>query len=504
MKSTFIEKFINHSSQFPDRVIVKDYQKNWTWGDLVSRASDYCAIIQKNSSQKIIPIFVDRTGETVAAILGCILSGKGFAPISPNQPRERIEKCLGALGADVLIVVDDSDELLEKFENVSCLRPQVGFGCFEKLQILPIEDEAIIYNLFTSGSTGVPKGVMVSASNIENTMLWSKDFLNWNPSDVIGSATNFFFDISMFDFFSMVYFNVPIAIFSQTTNPEIVISEIQKFEVTSIFSVPLFFSQLSRMGLSSNLNRLVSLRRIVAGGDFFPPAHMLNWIFELPAVEVFNVWGPTETSIVNTMHRVTSSDIPLLQDGRSTSVGRAHKLMPFILVDESRTTVIDKPNERGEIVMLGPCVTMGYLNAPELSSLHYGNFKNLPAFYTQDLGYVDESGNLFILGRMGSTVKISGYRVDLGEIESIATQFTNVYVAVAFVKKISEEVEELWLAVEVVDKLKQLEIFEFKNFLRKKLPNYMVPKKIIIQDTLPKNQNGKIDRNQIKKKFFNE
>lgn len=502
MKSSVIANLKFHSSSNPQRVIVKDSQRHWTWSELISRATDYSLELSNfKLDQKVIPIVVDRTGETIAALIGCLLSGKGFAPLSGNQPKERLEKCLSALDTKVLITTSLSEQL-PVFDNVENIFPSTRNEFIDLDAVVPIEAEEIIYNLFTSGSTGVPKGVLVSAANIENTMLWSKDFLNWEPCDVIGSATNFFFDISMFDFFTMLYFDVPIGIFSQTSNPDVVFNEIKIFNVTSIFSVPLFFSQLSRIGLQANGERLYSLRRVVAGGDFFPPAHVLTWMNECPNVAIFNVWGPTETSIVNTMHLVASNDIPLLKEGKSPSVGRAHELMPFVLVDETRQNIVDKPFERGEVVMLGPCVTKGYLKAPELSSMSYGQINGQPAFYTQDLGYLDHSGELFILGRMGSTVKISGYRVDLGEIESVATKYENVYIAAAFVRKISDEVEELWIVVELKNIALSLDVFDFKTFLRNKLPHYMVPKRIFTQEVLPKNSNGKIDRNQIKKADF--
>lgn len=502
MKSSVIANLKFHSSNNPQKIIVQDSQRNWTWSELLSRATDYAFELNNlKLDQKVIPVIVDRSGETVAALIGCLLSGKGFAPLSGNQPKERLEKCLCALDTKVLLATSSSEKL-PTFENVSNILPSVKNELIDLGSVNPILPDEIIYNLFTSGSTGVPKGVLVSAANIENTMLWSKDFLDWKSSDVIGSATNFFFDISMFDFFTMLYFDVPVGIFSQTSNPEVVFNEIKKFNVTSIFSVPLFFSQLSRVGLRVNEERLHSLRRVVAGGDFFPPAHVLTWMSECPNVTIFNVWGPTETSIVNTMHLVTANDIPLLKEGKSPSVGKAHEMMPFVLVDETRQNIIDKPFERGEVVMLGPCVTKGYLKAPELNSIYYGEINGKAAFYTQDLGYLDHSGELFILGRMGSTVKISGYRVDLGEIESVATKYENIYIAAAFVKKISDEVEELWIALELKNNNSPLDVFDFKNFLRQELPYYMVPKRIFTQEALPKNPNGKIDRNQIKKVDF--
>ena len=130
-----------------------------------------------------------------------------------------------------------------------------------------------LYLLFTSGSTGKPKGVLCSTNNILNTMNWSKKYLNWNKSDVIGCATQFSFDISLFDFFTMLYFDVPLAILDKISNPQEVTKQILNFKVSSIFSVPAFFSQFTMQSSIKNISE-TKLRRIIAGGDFFPSKHI--------------------------------------------------------------------------------------------------------------------------------------------------------------------------------------------------------------------------------------
>ncbi len=148
--------------------------------------------------------------------------------------------------------------------------------------------------------------------------------------------------------------------------------------------------------------------------------------------------------------------------------------------------------------MLGDCVTARHLKEPSLTSQSYGTWKGVPCFYTQDLGYLSSDGNLFILGRMGSMVKVSGYRVDLGDIETVAGLCQNIYLSSCFIKKLSEELEELWMVIELKVKESKFDVFSLKTFFRASLPHYVVPKRIFIVATLPKNQNGKIDRNLVK------
>jgi amino acid adenylation domain-containing protein len=484
----------------PDRIIVRDRHRAWCWRELLGTAAAYTEAIERACAvrdTRIVPIVTDRSGHTIAAILGVLLGGRAFAPLSAQQPATRIDKCLDALDASVVIQLDG----LVPFgadTGVVTLPPAVvtAFAAVPAEPPAPGPDQ-LLYVLFTSGSTGTPKGVMVDWDNIENTMLWSVDMLEWRDDDVIGCAANLFFDIAMFDVFTSFYFSVPLSIYSAASVVETVLEETSTLGVTSVFCVPTFFSQLWRSGKLEDA-RLSTLRRIVSGGDFFPPAHILGWLHARPRTDIYNVWGPTETSIVNTMHRVDESDLPRLRSGQSPSVGRAHPRMPFALVDESGR-VVDRADERGEICMLGRCVTRGYLADPDTTARSYVRIGDERAFRTQDLGYVDSEGELFILGRIGSTVKVAGYRVDLSEVEHAAVAVPGVHLACAFVQDAAEDIKELCLAL-APDRNVTLDIFAVKQRLRTVLPAYMVPKRVVVWDDLPRNANGKIDRREVARK----
>lgn len=499
-KSTIFQRIWSFATNAPTKKIIYDKDREWTWSELLWRAQEYADALEcmpvASSHTLIVPILVNRSGETVAAILGTLIAGRGFAPMSSQQPLTRITYCLNALDAKAVI----NPEGVEYWNGGEAEKPhQVNVrGKLDVIGLPPqpmeVNQKKILYVLFTSGSTGEPKGVMASYGNIENTMLWSLDVLTWDQGDVIGCCTNFFFDISMFDVFSSLYFNVPLAIYSQPSEVEQVVSETSQFQITSVFGVPTFFSQILRLGMLCD-SRLSSLRRIISGGDFFPPAHVIGWLEALPDVDLFNVWGPTETSIVNTMHRVTAEDLPALCQGRSAPVGRAHERMPFCLIDKEGS-VLRLPNQRGEICMLGECVTQGYLGDSGRTADAYIEIDGMRAFRTQDLGFVDEAGNLFIVGRIGSTVKVAGYRIDLGEVESAAVVLPDVHLACGLVYEghLESGDRELWLAAEPKHGEAKLDIYSIKKQLRAALPLYMVPKRIFIFPHLPRNPNGKIDR----------
>ena len=477
----------------PDQVIVKDAGRTWTWRALLTRAAAYARALD-GTSTTIVPVFCGRTGDTIAAILGCLQSGRAFAPLAPDQPAERLRSCLATIGAAHCIstlegalpgaVVDAGLTVVAPSSDVS---PDLTATS-------DLAPDAIAYVLFTSGSTGAPKGVMVGYSNLANTIAWSTDVLAWTPDDVTGIAVNFYFDISMFDVFAALRHNVPIAILSKPGVIGEVMAEIARFGVTSIFAAPAFFSQFVRTQTMVD-PALASLRRLISGGDFFPPAHVLAWMDARPDVTILNVWGPTETSIVNTMHVVSAADREVLAQGRHAPVGRAHPRMPLVVVDEALSPV--PVGTAGEVCMLGPCVTQGYLGDPARTALAYVTINGQRAYRTQDLGVLDHAGDLRILGRLGSMTKVNGHRVDLGEVEGAVTVLPGVYQAVAFLRESEPGIQELWIAIEAADPAAPPDIFSLKQALRGRVPAYMVPKRIVFVPVMPLTPTGKVDRKAV-------
>jgi acyl-coenzyme A synthetase/AMP-(fatty) acid ligase len=500
-----IDKIWNFAEAAPEKIIVQDHARSWTWRQLLWHASDYASSLS-NIESPIVPILVGRTVESIAAMLGALIASKGFSPLSAEQPEDRLLHCLAALNSIAIIIPERTNikhkYIIDELKVITPLRQDESIGLPLKPQMM--HDCECLYVIFTSGSTGKPKGVIASCGNIENTLLWSCDYLDWGVNDVIGCCTNLYFDISMFDIFTMLYFNVPLAIYSNPSDVIEVANETSKFGITSIFGVPSFFGQILRHGLVND-QRLLSLKRIIVGGDFFPPSQVIGWTEAREKTQIFNAWGPTETSIVNTFHLVGKSDIPSLRLGHHLPVGKAHERMPFEIVDEKNNLIRDA-NQRGEILMFGPCVTTGYLGDTQRTKEAYILINGRRAYRTQDIGYVDENGNLFIVGRIGATVKVSGYRIDLGEVETAAVSLNSIHAACAFVVKNENytDASELWMVIELDLNIEKIDIYLVKKTMRKSLSQYMVPKRIFVIERMLHNSNGKIDRNAVSKFALSE
>jgi acyl-coenzyme A synthetase/AMP-(fatty) acid ligase len=473
----FRNQILANVEEFPEYTIIADAVQSLTWIGLQRKVHDFDKFLMENKQDnRKVCFFTNRGLNSLVLIVTCLLTNRTFIPIDPKQPKERILSILNSLGESSVLDLDE-----------------MKFFKYEKEKIresITISSE-VCYILFTSGSTGVPKGVSITYENIMNTLVWSLGQLSWEDKDVIGLVTNLHFDISIFDVLIGLHQSIKIQMINETENFWSVARQIEDFNVTSIFSTPFLFVMLQKNGIL-NTNRL---RRVISGGDFYPPKNLVDLIESHPKLEVFNVWGPTETTIVNTMHRVLKSDIFRLNEGKPISVGTSSELMPIAIVNPEHleSLIVLKPNTVGEVVVFGNSVSAGYIHADSAATTNFLTYEGQRAFRTGDLGYLDESGELFIVGRSNFLIKYQGYRIDPREVEFVADKILGVFRSCLCLVESSSLLNELDLLVQLQPET-TINMGVIKNYLRSNLPSYMVPKKIVFVQELPMNSNGKLDR----------
>ena len=480
-----INQIINNCKKNPFKKIITDSKKSLTYSDLLNYAFENSKQIKRYKS-KFIPILIDRNVESVIAIFSVILADKAFCPISNDFPKQRILYFLDKLKCNFLINCSDKGIKFKNQKKIILKKHNKDF----KIPFFKNIDKTF-YLLFTSGSTGEPKGVKLSYKNILNTLTWSKKYLNWR-NQKMGIATKFSFDISMFDLFSGLYFNVPMYIIQSPSNPIESIKEINKNKVTSIFSVPTFFSNFVRYNLIKK--KINFLKRIISGGDFFSHKDILEWKKNQKNVAIYNVWGPTETSIVNTMYQIQKKDLKSISMGKSIPVGKSDSHMKIKILKNKKEL---KNNNVGEICMIGNCVSQGYIGNTK-NSKNYFKLKSKKAYLTGDLGYMDNKNYLHIVGRKDNTIKISGYRVNVLEVEKLVMVNFNISNS-CLLKTSVNGTNILCLAIETK---KEIKFEKILKFLKKKLPQYSIPKRIFFFNKFPLNHNNKIDKKKIEQQII--
>jgi len=350
------------------------------------------------------------------------------------------------------------------------------------------------YIMFTSGSTGFPKGALMSHSNVLNFINWGQQTFDVTTNDVFTNANPIYFDNSVFDFYISLFSGACLVPFSTdiVKNARILVNTVNETKCTIWFSVPsLIVYLLTTKSLQPT--DFISLTRISFGGEGFPKPK-LKQLYDLygKRIKLYNVYGPTECTCICSSYVITEKDFENLNEfaplGSHMAPNFGYEIIP-----------IEEGNKNcGELCLTGPNVGLGYYNDVERTSKSFvqNPNKKFPQrmYKTGDIVEKRENGYIYFKGRADNQIKHMGFRIELEEIESVINSFTYVNETGVIYKKITPDLGQIIAFVSLNTKKDETEVIEN---LKKTLPPYMIPKKIIILDTLPKNKNGKIDRTQL-------
>jgi L-proline---[L-prolyl-carrier protein] ligase len=494
------------AQRWPDKVAVRAEGRWLTYGQLdvaADRVAGALAAMGVSGGDRV-GLYLNKTVEAVAAIYGILRAGAAYVPLDPDAPAARCaliaEDCaLAALVAD--------EGRLRALREVKATVPDRGIVCggqapggFETWEAVQagaqagpaggVVDTDLAYVLYTSGSTGRPKGVMISHRNALTFVNWACEQFSLQPDDTFSSHAPFHFDLSTFDLFAAASAGGTVTVVPGTAAlfPVRLAQWIGSEQVTVWYSVPSALSMLVRYG-GLERHRIDSVRLLLFAGEVFPNKYLAELMRLAPRARYFNLYGPTETNVC-TFHEVVdppAPDDPAIPIGRPCANTRC-------LVEDEAGNVVSAPGVEGELVVQGSIVAQGYWGNPARTA------EGFPAPYTYRTGDVvhwsDEPHGrvLRFVGRRDHMVKSRGYRIELGEIE------TALYS--------QAEVEEA-AAVAVPDELLGSRILAFcvapaagdedklKQRCRERLPQYMVPERIVLLERLPRTPNGKVDRTRL-------
>jgi D-alanine--poly(phosphoribitol) ligase subunit 1 len=362
-----------------------------------------------------------------------------------------------------------------------------------------VDGATTAYIMFTSGSTGVPKGVAVTHQNVLHLIAWGHERFGINEQDNFANLSPMYFDNSVFDFYVGLFSGASLSPIHRDlmTKPYNLVAYVAKMQCNMWFSVPSLLIYLNAMK-ALTVNGLPDLRNIVFGGEGYPKPELkkLYDAFSGQAV-LTNVYGPTECTCICSAHKLSTDDF-LDLDGLPT-LGHLHPNFEHRILDED-----DCDAAEGELCLIGPNVAAGYYNDLERTNAAFDTISDVNRFMkrmyrTGDL-VKNVGGRLHFVGRKDNQIKHMGYRIELEEIEHALIKLPKINQAAviysrtnaAYGKVIgfaasSEEIDEQYLLGE----------------LMKSLPNYMIPSRIIIKTELPKNPNGKVDRQQLQTLIYN-
>lgn len=491
-------RFQDVVSQHGDRTAIwfsKDEQVSYA--ELNQLANRTARLLAQRGLAKtdVVSISGQKSVPTFASMLACLKLGCPYVMLDPDSPAERLRKILSTCRPSLLLAEPDlinrlaevaSDLAIEVVDKNSLALADLDSDNLLETGSVTGSDAA--YIMFTSGSTGFPKGAVMTHANVLNLIAWSQQTFSITTDDTLTNVNPLYFDNSVFDFYAALFTGARLLPVSkeETSDPKLLVEKIDEGKATLWFSVPslLIFLQTMR---ATDGKHLRSIRRFIFGGEGYPKAK-LKQLFDTytPASEFFNVYGPTECTCICSSYRLTEDDFSDLQG--LPPLGHIAANFDYLIID-------------GELCLLGPNVGRGYYNDPERTAQSFvqnpTHDKFIDIMYrTGDLVRLnDADGKLYIEGRKDNQIKHMGYRIELEEIE--AALYCLNYVSEAAVLHTNSNGLSRIVAIVAGD----FDNEQIRCDLKQIVPNYMVPSVFHREKMLPKNPNGKVDRRQLAERY---
>ena len=483
--------------KFPDKPAFRDSASEMTYQTLADTARRIGSFLAgRDITRSPVAIMTGRSVKTPAAMFGCLYGGNFYTVIDTEMPAERIKNILDTLCPAAVIV---SEEYAEKLE-------QTGYGGFTadygqaaayepdmpllKETALRAIDTDPAYVLFTSGSTGRPKGAVVSHRSVIAYINWFSKTFGIDENTVFGSQTPFYFSMSVSDVFSAVFRGASMDIIPKElfSFPMKLIEFLNARKVNTVYWVPSALSIIANWRVL-DYAELKYIKKVLFAGEVMPVRQLNYWIKKLPGAMFANFFGPTETTDICTYYKVDRE----FSDGESLPIGRHCDNCDVFVVKEDGTEAA--PGEEGELYARGSFLALGYYNDPEKTAAAFVQNplnKSYPetVYKTGDLVKYNEKGELMYITRADFQIKRMGYRIELGEIEAAASAVSGINSCAAVYDRRSDKIVLFCTGREKDGSV-------ITSELSGRLPDYMMPQKVILISTMPLNANGKIDRRML-------
>lgn len=502
MKNSVLQYLQQTVKQFPNKTAIVDLENSITFLELHRKALQISnEIIQEYSVfKKPILVYVPKSIASIVCFMGILYSGNFYTPTDVTFPFEKVKGIIKKLEPS-LYLSDTKNRITliqngiaeENIINIDNLTSQYPPNCQDMLE--NIIDTDIAYALFTSGSTGVPKGVVVTNRSIIDYIDWARDCYKIDENHIIGNQAPFYFDNSTLDIYLMLSTGATLHIIPSIyyAFPAKLIKYIVEQNINTVFWVPSVLINIANYKLLDSIN-CSCLKKILFAGEVMPNKQLNYWRTKLPNALYSNLYGPTEITVDCTYYIVDRE----FKDEESLPIGIPCRNSDVIVLDCNNNQVIDE-NTLGELCVRGSSLAMGYWNDWEKTEEVFVQ-NPLNPFYpekiyrTGDLVYYNERRELVFAGRKDFQIKHSGYRIELGEIESAAMGKEEISVVCAAYHKRKKQIALFYQG--------DIEEEKLKDYLLTIIPKYMVPTIYYELKRFPYNDNGKIDRKKLEQQYL--
>ncbi|MGV3548794.1 AMP-binding protein [Rhizobium sp.] len=500
--------FHRASGAHAERLFYSDGARSLTYRAMGETVARLATRLSRNNRPRRVGILATRSMEAYAGILGAALAGAAYVPINLKWPESRIVALLEILELDALVadvngarllspsVLAAAPDLVIVADDAPDIAPRAGQSLLRLGDVddhpmaapAPVAADDLAYVIFTSGTTGMPKGVMISAGALANYLRESRPWTQLTPEDRLAETCDVTFDLSVHNLFLAAEAGASLHILSalEMMAPG---RFVRAREITVWMSVPTLIAMMRKNG-ALKPGIFPSLRLSIFCGEPLPVAAAEAWAAATPNGVIENIYGPTEATVICLRQRLTSPAVAT-PDREIIAIGAPYASMTVAILDAGQRPLPD--GQPGEIALSGPQLALGYLNATGEQASRFRDIDGVRWYLTGDLGMRDDNGVFHHLGRTDNQVKIKGNRIELEEVEThlrraAASEIVAV-VAWPVVDGSAQGLVGFCASRQTADAI--------SVSMAETLPRYMVPTRIDILDALPVNINGKIDRRAL-------
>lgn len=501
MYRTILEILEKTAKKFPNKVIYEDINRESTYMEFIESSKKIGSSLAKkiNNINKPVAIYIDRSVTCLETMMGVTYSGNYFTALDIKSPKERIDSILNTL-PDVSIIVEKKN--VDKIKNFDfhgeiyiyeeLIKENINQDILDSIRNKIIDTDPM-YMQFTSGSTGVPKGIVICHRSLITYAISIKETFNIDERTKFGSEAPFYFSLSTLDTYTTMISGATMVIIPKTyfSFPIKLLEFLKEKEINTIYWVP------SALCIVANLKaldevELPNLKRVMFVGEVMPIKQLNIWMEHLPNATFINLYGPTEITDVCTYYVVDRK----FKNEESLPIGKSFNNCNVLILKDDGTRA--KVGEEGELCVRGSFLSLGYYNNPEKTSKSFVQNplnKAYPEiiYRTGDIVKENEKGEIIYISRKDFQIKHMGYRIELGEIETVVNNVEGI-IACACVYDMQNKKIILFYEAK-----KALEEKELIKQIKDNLLNYMWPNEIHRLDKMIYNANGKIDRVKLKK-----